>query len=97
MSDKPVWTYWVSRDSLDGILDAKCNVWRIKPIRVQHRYRVTWVCADHLDPGHLGEFPPDEVGKWFRVYPETDRELICVETYPSQAELDKALREQQSQ
>lgn len=73
------WTYWVSRDSTNGELSGKCSLWRARPLRVKHRYRVAWVGASTLDPGHLGDFRLDEIYAWFRVHPETDRELIRIE------------------
>lgn len=82
--DRDVWTYWVSRDSIAGSLSAKCHLWYKKPIRVKHGYRVTWVNADETDPGHLGEHSLRDVEAWFRVVPETDLELIRVETYATE-------------
>lgn len=89
---RAVWVYFVSRDSLSGELSGKCSLWYAKPIRVQHRYRVTWVGADDRYPCHLGEFRCDEVFSWFKVYPETDRELIRVEQYATQRMLEAARR-----
>lgn len=74
-----VWVYWVSRDSRNGELADKCSLWRERPLRVKHRYRATWVGSDPNDPGHLGDFKPDEIFEWFKVCPETDRELVKVE------------------
>lgn len=82
------WTYWISRDSLNGELAEKCALWNAKPTRKKHDYRVTWVGSDIIDPGHLGEFTPQEIDAWFRVHPETDLELIRAEVHPTQAELD---------
>ena len=87
-------TYWVTRNSVDGALAAKCDLWNTKPTRVQHRYRVTWVGDDPAMPGHLGEFRPDEIAAWWRVYPETDREIICIETHPSKADLENQRKNQ---
>lgn len=82
------WTYYLSRDSLDGALSAKCSVWNQKPLRTRVGGRVVW---SH-DTGHLGEFRPDEILAWlaFKTYPETDRELLVVETRPSAEELAEA-------
>lgn len=82
------WTYWITRDSIAGALSAKCTLWNVRPIRVRHRERVTWVNADETNPGHLGEFDPKEIDAWFRVHADTDREIICVETRPNATELE---------
>lgn len=86
--ERIAWTYFVSRDSLDGALSAKCTLWNAKPLRSKVGVRVVWSHAD----GCLGEYRPDEIVVWFRTYPATDRELICVETRPSKAEYDAAKR-----
>jgi hypothetical protein len=82
------WTYWLSRDSVAGALSAVCSLWNVKPLRTKIGARVTWTS----EVGHLGDFRPDEVRTWpaFKTYPETDRELIVVETRPSIAELEAA-------
>lgn len=77
--ETPSWIYYVTRDSLGGDLSAKCGLWGVKPTRVKHRYRVTWVATDARDPGYIGEYTIKDVLSWFRVYPETDLELIRVE------------------
>lgn len=87
--DRTVWRYYVTRDSIGGELSGTCQLWYIKPIRVKHSYRVTWVCADHRDPGHLGEYRRDEVQKWFRVVPGTDLEMLRIETYATETELQE--------
>ena len=89
-----VWTYWLSRDSIHGELSGKVHLWRERPTRVRHRYRVTWVDSDHRKSGHLGEFPPSEIAAWFRVYPETDLELIRIDTHPTPHDLERARKEQ---
>jgi hypothetical protein len=92
-ADRPVWTYFVTRDSLAGALSGVCQLWYNKPVRVRHAYRVTWVCADHHDPGHLGECSLKEVQGWFRTQPDTDLELIKAEQYASPKMLDDAKKE----
>jgi hypothetical protein len=83
--ESTTWTYWISRDSLDGALSALCSLWNEKPLRTRAGARVVW---SHVD-GHLGNFRPDEILSWpaFHTYPETDMELLVVETRPSAAEL----------
>lgn len=89
---RTTWTYWVSRDSVDGELSSKCVLWFHKPIRNRAARRVTWVPFDHRATGSLGEHTTDEIYGWFKVYPETDLELIRVECCPSQKELDAAAK-----
>jgi hypothetical protein len=85
--DRTVWTYWVSRDSLQGELSGQCHLWWQKPLRVKHGYRVTWVNTDEHNPGLLGAFSPRDIKGWFRTIPETDLELIRIEMHPTEAEL----------
>ena len=85
---KTTWVYWISRDSLDEALSELCSLWNEKPLRTKVGSRVLWSHAT----GHIGSYRPDEVSRWFRTYPATDRELICVETRPSKAEYDAAKR-----
>jgi len=78
---RPVWTYYISRDSLDGVPAATCNLWWVKPTRVKHRYHVTWVASNLQEPGHLGEYPVEHIDVWFRTRPDTDLELIKAEQW----------------
>lgn len=89
---RPTWTYYVSRDSINGELSGTCSLWNTKPQRVQHRYRVTWVGPDTSEPGHLGDYAPETVALWFGVYPETDRELIRADTTPTEKMLAEAAK-----
>ncbi len=82
-AERTVWTYFVSRDSLNGAVRTECTLWYIKPIRTKHRYRVTWVAAGHPESGCLGEFRADEVRAWFRTIPDTDLELLKIEQFAS--------------
>lgn len=93
--ERITWTYWISRDSLNGELSGKCNLWIAKPQRVKHRYRVTWVSprvSDHRE--HLGEFAPETVALWFGVYPETDLELVRVEQGVTERMLEEARKQE---
>ncbi len=90
-ASRTTWVYFVSRDSVAGALSAKCTVWGQKPLRTKIGPRVTWVS----ERGHLGDFSPQEIIAWpaFRTYPETDMELIRIETRPTREELDRAKTE----
>lgn len=79
------WTYWLSRDSLDGALNTRCSLWSERPLRTRVDERISWTSIS----GHLGDFTPAEVLAWraFKTYPATDRELIRVETRPAAEEL----------
>lgn len=83
------WVYWISRDSIDGVLSAKCSLWHERPLRTHCGNRATWTSSH----GHLGQYRPDDVAYWFRTYPATDRELIRVETRPSKEQLEEAKRQ----
>lgn len=87
-----VWTYWISRDSINGELSGKCHLWYARPLRVRHRYRVTYVGASDQAPCHIGEYTLQDIANWFgseRV-PETDLQLFKCERYPSERELTEA-------
>ena len=75
------WTYWVSRDSIQGELAGMCHLWYRKPMRTKIGYRVTWLNADEQDPGHLGEYALEDVARWFGTerVPETDLQLMKIE------------------
>jgi hypothetical protein len=90
MDERVTWVYWVSRDSVDDVLSDKCTLWYERPTRVKLPDRVMWAGAAQPAAGRLGEFSLGDISVWFRVYPETDRELVRVETRPSAAELAKA-------
>lgn len=82
-AERTTWTYFVSRDSINGEPSGMCTLWYIKPIRSKQRYRVTWVAAGHPESGCLGEYRVDEVRAWFRTIPDTDLELLKVEQFAS--------------
>ena len=81
---RQVWTYWISRNSIGGELSGTCNVWYAKPLRVKHRYRVTWVAADFREPCHVGEYSLQDVAFNFRTVPDTDLELLKVEQWAAE-------------
>ncbi len=83
------WEYWVSRDSIDGAVSATCSLWHVKPLRTKAGPRVVWTSVY----GFLGEFRADEIVSWFRVCPDTDLELLHIETRPSKIELAEANRQ----
>ena len=78
---KQVWTYFVSRNSLDGVLAEKCDLWGISPLRSKSTHRVTWLGTSVEDPGHIGEYTLDVIRGWFGVIPDSDRELIRAEQW----------------
>ncbi len=80
-TDRKVWTYYVSRDSFNGVLTSLCDVWWIKPLRVKHGARVTWVGADTHEPGHMSRHTVDEIIEIFRVAPDNDRQLVKAERW----------------
>lgn len=84
---REVWVYYISRDSKDGVPGDVCGLWYRKPTRKKQGDRVTWDAADIYDPGYLGAHKIADVEIWFRTTPDTDLELIRVETYPTEEQL----------
>lgn len=81
---RQVWTYYVTRDSIDGQLSEACDLWWIKPTRVRHRNRVTWVATDVQNPGHMSVHKVGDIWKYFRVIPDTDREMLRVDQWATE-------------
>lgn len=86
------WTYWITRDSIRGELSGMCGLWHVKPMRVKHSYRATWVSTDERAPGFLGEHSCKDVARWFGAerVPETDIMLVKVSWGVTQRMLDEA-------
>lgn len=74
-------SYYCTRDSEDGVLAEKCDLWAIKPLRSRQGGRVCWLPRAVVDHGHLGQHSTAMIMKWYGVYPETDLELISVEQW----------------
>jgi hypothetical protein len=86
---REVWTYYVSRDSVNGVLSETCSLWCVKPTRTRHNGRVTWKGA----PGFLGLCTLEITVAWFGTYPETDLELIRVEQNASEKRMAEARKQ----
>jgi hypothetical protein len=89
VSERLVWVYFISRNSSKGKLRNTCRLWYRKPMRERGDTYVQWLPTNRADNGYIGEYFLNDVQRWFRTYPETDLELIRVETYPT----DKQIRE----
>lgn len=76
---KPI-TYFITRDSDNDVLSSTCDLWTMKPLRVRQGSRVVWV-AKSVVAGHLGAHSTEVILKQFRTKPDTNRELIIVNTY----------------
>jgi hypothetical protein len=87
MSARPTWTYWITRDSANGQLSNLCRLWCRKPKREKHPRCVVWVDADPDFKSKVGIYTIAEIVAWFRVYPETDLELIKADVHPTDKEL----------
>lgn len=85
------WTYYISRDSLGGVLSAKCSLWWKKPTRIARGRSVLW--GNKAQPGYLGEYAPDVLVARFRTYSETDLELIKIETRPTAKEYEESKKQ----
>ena len=81
-AERVVWTYWISRNSRGGVLSPYCRVWYIKPQRERRGNDVQW-----FSTGYLAEQLVDDTQAWSRTIPETDLELIRLETYPTEQQL----------
>lgn len=73
-------TYYITRDSDDEVLASTCDLWTMKPVRTRQGGRVVWL-AKSLVAGHLGAHAIPVIEKQFRTKPDTDREVIVVNTY----------------
>lgn len=95
MSERVVWTYYVSRDTFDGKLADTCNIWWEKPERRTCGNHVTWCPRVFQQPCHFGRYMLDEVRRLYRVAPDTDLELIRIEQYASAKMLAEAQQQVQ--
>lgn len=68
---------YVTRDSLDGVLDDECDIW-IKPPSPMGKSGDTVWLSEHfaLRDELLGHLHVEDVRSWLGVVPETDRECI---------------------
>lgn len=67
------WTYFITRNSENGIVLDTCDLWEKKPTRTILDGTISW------DGGgrHLGRFIVKDLWKYgFMTYPDTDREVI---------------------
>lgn len=74
-------TYYLSRDSAHGKLEPVVNMWWKRPLRLQKAGHVIWVAGNESESGHFGEYEVKQILAWFRVFPETDRELVVAEQF----------------
>lgn len=73
-----VWTYFITRDSLNGTLSAFGRLWWVKPKRLSNNGRVWWLPGNTVEGGVLGMFDIEELKTCFKTVPETDLEMIVV-------------------
>lgn len=90
MSERVVWTYWISRDATAGVLSPNCRLWYRKPQRMRKDGDVRWLPTDRQDHGYIGEHATEQCAIWFRTIPETDLELIRFEMYPTERQIKDA-------
>lgn len=84
MSDRQVWTYYLTRDSENGRVDAKIDVWWKHPIRVDHGCCITWEPSDQNEPGWYQKYEPGVLRADGVTVPDTDRELIVAERWATE-------------
>ena len=79
MSKREVWVYYVTRNSYQGKLADKCDLWSWRrPARENSNGNVLW---GPKTKDYLGTHPVDYVRAWFNVVPDTDLECLVVEQY----------------
>jgi hypothetical protein len=75
------WTYWISRDSANGVLYPTCKLWAARPNRTRYGTRVLWRRDDEQKGLLIGIYALSDIERWFgsaRI-PETDIQLFKVE------------------
>jgi hypothetical protein len=80
--------YWLTRDQdAEGNIEPTVDVWLARPTlhRLPGGVGVVWVCDDVLVetaggdcPARYAQWSVDQCLRTCRVYPETERECICV-------------------
>lgn len=73
-----VLTYMITRDSHEGVLLDRCDVWHVRPKRTRQGAHVLWI-AKTAEGGHLGAHSLADCRRWFQTLPETDVEMIVCE------------------
>lgn len=81
-SERVIWTYWISRDSVAGELSQTCQLWYARPERKREGVHIMWQGTCWLGACH-----PDDAVRWFKTKPDTDLELIKCEQYPTAGQL----------
>lgn len=72
-------TYWMTRDSANGVLSEFIDVWLVKPdLQRTPDGDVFWISPYGLSD-RCTEWTPEEAKHHAYVYPETNRECIKVE------------------
>jgi hypothetical protein len=70
------WTYWISRDSVNGVLSDYCHLWCGRPTRVRVAAGIDWRGKQIL----IGKYKLTYIESWFGAerIPETDIMLFKV-------------------
>lgn len=80
-SPRVCWTYYVTRDSRDGVLSNICDLWSgVKPKRERQDGAVLWI-PKTSNACYLGEHAVKDIQRWFGTIPDTDLELIVIEQW----------------
>lgn len=83
MSEREVWTYYISRNSENGVLDAEYDVWWKQPIRKNYGCCVVWEAVDQNETGHFRKHTKLELELERVTLPDTDLELIVCQRWAS--------------
>lgn len=76
MASDVTWTYWISRDSRNGVLVNYCHLWCGRPTRHRDPDFVDWRGSQIC----IGRYRLSDVERWFGAdrIPETDIMLFKV-------------------
>lgn len=78
--NREVWTYLITRDSVNGYLSKYCSLWTVvRPAREHTDAAVTW--GPKSGQYYLGDHHVDDISRWFKTTPDTDRECIIAEQW----------------
>ena len=72
-------TYWLTRNSIQGLLSKSVDVWLVRPYRALHDGDVMWIPGTTADKSYYGRWTLDEAYSQVRGgTPEDDRQCLKV-------------------
>jgi len=91
-TERPCYTYFISRDSEQGALADECDIWFAKPRRIEFGGNVNWIPSSFSEPGHFGKYTIEKVRTLYGTYLKTNLELIKAEQYPAEPKSESTKR-----